>query len=93
MWLKRKKWIADSKPLSFYGRLHLSTFSQERFLIPGIRCKVTLTRTEGNFPLIAKTDSSTGGGRVEITKASLFVRRPVVNPTVVAEHNKMLMEG
>ena len=54
--VKRKKWIAGSGSLSFYGRLHLSTFSQERFLIPGIRCKVTLTRTEGNFPLIAKTD-------------------------------------
>ena len=91
--VKRKKLIAGSEPLSFYGRLHLSTFSQERFLIPGLRCKVTLTRTDGNFPLLATATAPTGGGRVEITKASLFVRRPVVNPTVIAEHNKMLMEG
>lgn len=79
---KRKKLIATSKEMSFYGRPRLSMFSQGRLIPPGVRSRLTLQRAIPQMALLAETDNPAGGAKISITKTELWIRRVQANPAL-----------
>jgi len=75
-----------SKPFELVGRLSESIFEQPRYFPPGITTKILLRKSVPEFFL----DSSTTGYKLEYMNAVFFIRRHLVNESVVAYHHKIL---
>ena len=68
--------VAKSQELTLTGRL-MSDFMQScaQLLPPGIKIGVNLRRARDSFSLCSSTKDPTAGYKIEITMASLFLRR------------------
>ena len=89
----RKNLIRGSNSFEFFGRLHLSIFQQERYLIPGLNCKLELDRSKPSYCLMAATATPGGGGKVKLTKCVLHLRKLKINQTIQLLHNEKLLNG
>jgi hypothetical protein len=75
-----------SKPFELVGRLNEAIFEQPRYYPPGITTKILLRKSAPEFFL----DSATTGFKIEFMSAVFFMRRHLVNESVVAYHHKLL---
>ena len=73
--IKRKKWILESKLVSMIGKPHLDLFFQDRLLLNGVDIKMRLVRSKDTFSVM-------GAGKVHIKDAVLVVRKVKVHPSV-----------
>jgi hypothetical protein len=85
-YMERSKFSSKSKDVSMMGRLHLDLFHQERLLLNGVDLKLRLIRSKPGFALM-------GEGRIEISDASLYVRKVKLNDRVQLAHIKALERG
>lgn len=97
----RRALTQQSKTLELKGRLHLDMFQQPRLLINGVRLNLKLNRSETPFCLFGLdgNDHPTAQGadlwkkslfKVEITHASLELRKVAVDPSASLMHNQLL---
>jgi hypothetical protein len=70
----RKTLIMGSTPLSFYGKLRLSLFNQDRLIPPGIGFSLQLRRSDPAFCVMSADAAPADGCRVDITSSALYVR-------------------
>lgn len=84
---KRLEFIKESKEVEMIGHLHGDIFNQEKFLINGVELRIKLVRSKESFNLICHQDKKL---KVQITDASLIVRRTKINPSVLLAHQKVL---
>ncbi|XP_064635795.1 uncharacterized protein F54H12.2-like [Lineus longissimus] len=82
----RAKFIAKSRQLDMFGRLHLDLCHQSRYLLNGVDLKLRLNRTKNNFNLM----SDVGTEVTKIKKAVLLVQQVKPNPAVLTAHAKAL---
>ncbi|XP_064622574.1 uncharacterized protein F54H12.2-like [Lineus longissimus] len=82
----RAKFIAKSRQLDLFGRLHLDLCHQNRYLLNGVDMKIRLNRTKNTFFLM----SDLGTEVTKITKAILLVQHVKPNPAVLTAHAKAL---
>ncbi|XP_045453451.1 uncharacterized protein F54H12.2-like [Melitaea cinxia] len=85
---KRQQLVSESKEVEMIGHLHGDIFNQEKFLINGVEMSIKLVRSRETFNLMAPTDDVKY--KINITDATLLVRRTKINPSVLLAHQKVL---
>ena len=85
---KRQTFISESKSVSLLGPLYGDIFFQERLLLPGVDIKIKLNRQKDSFCLLSSGVEEKF--KVVIEKATLYVRRVKVNPSVMLSHAKAI---
>ena len=87
---KRKAWVALSKVLEMIGPLRLDFLNQPKYLLPGVKVRIILTKANSNFSLTyaqGDTEPDDNVWKVQITKAILYVRRVKVHPAITKAHS------
>lgn len=84
----------DGRAFEMYGPLHVDFFFQPKYLISNVPVRVKLTRSPASFVLMATQNfPNINALRVEITDASLWVRRIQVSPSVELAHAKVMQKA
>lgn len=86
-WVARNSLMGKSKTIDMFGRIHADIFHQDRYLLNNVEMRVKLIRSRPGFCLIG---DGTVNGKVDITKAVLFVRKVRINPDVMLAHASVL---
>ena len=81
----RRTFVAESREFDMIGRIHGDIFFQERYMLNGVGMKLKLVRSKDAFCLMGAT-----GAKLQITHASLFVRKVKLSPSVFLAHAKAL---
>jgi len=84
--LKRHALARESREIDMIGRLHADIFFQERYMLNEVGVKIKLVCSKDAFCLM-------GVGKIQITQASLFVRKVKLMPSVFLAHAKTLERG
>lgn len=85
--VERMNWSAGSKEFQLKGPIFLDFFRQPRYLISNINMRLTFIRAKPEFALMA---FGADKYKIDITSATLFVRKCLMNPSVINDHNKGL---
>lgn len=89
---KRAKKIADSRVLDLFGKLYSNLSNQEKYLLPNLNISIKLTRSLPAFAL-QKIEDDDDDYVIDITNATLLVRKVKVHPSIAIAHEKMLDSG
>lgn len=84
---QRKKVITDGK-IDLLGHLHCDVFNQDRLLLGGVEVRVRLVRSRDVFCLMDAANKY----RINITDATLLIRRVRLSPSLLLAHEKMLSQ-
>jgi len=84
----RKDLCSGSKSFDMIGRLSDPLFEQNRWIIPGIRIDIALTKNSDEFCLDSK--SSSAGYKFIVEDFKFFAKQHMVNPEIVKKHNTTL---
>ena len=82
--VERMKWSEGSKEFQLKGPVFLDFFRQPRYLISQINMRLKFVRAKPEFALMA---FGTDKYKINITSAVLYVRKCLMNPRVINEHN------
>ena len=77
--------VSLSKPFELYSRVHVYAFNTDRLLLNLVDIKIKLTKQKHSFCLMGDAKL-----RVKFPQAVLYVRKVLVNPDVVAAHQKLM---
>jgi hypothetical protein len=80
-----------SGTLDLYGRPHLDLFHQERLLLNNVDLRLKFIRAKDAFCLMS--DAANATYRINLTHASLFVRKALPSPSILLAHNQALSKG
>lgn len=84
---ERQSYLLGGKTVDLLGHLHCDVFNQDKLLLNGVEVRLRLVRSKDAFCLM---DASTTNYTVNITEATLLVRRVKVSPAVLIAHAKTL---
>jgi len=79
-----------SNEFDMIGHIHADIFFQERYMLNEVGIKVRLVRSKEAFCLLGDTPAD---AKVEITHASLFVRKTKISPSVFLAHSEALQNS
>ena len=82
--VERMNWSAGSKEFQLKGPVFLDFFRQSRYLISQINMRLKFVRAKPEFALMA---FGADKYKIHITSAVLYVRKCLMNPRVINEHN------
>jgi len=80
-----------SKTVDLFGRLHSDLFHQERLLLNSVDVRVKLLRNKDAFCLMC--GDADPKFKINLTHASLFVRKVLPSPSILLAHNQALSSG
>jgi hypothetical protein len=83
--VERSEAVSSSKPFEMYSRLHVEAFNTHRLLLNLVDIKIKLTKQKSSFCLMGNDKL-----RVKFLQAVLYVRKVLVNPDVVAAHQRLM---
>jgi len=84
----RKELSAGSKSFDLVGRLSEPLFEQTRWILPGIRIDIALTKNSDEFCLDSRSTSASY--KVSIEDFKFYLKQHIVNPEIVKKHNSIL---
>ena len=90
---ERKKRIQRSKLIDMMSRLHADIFTQQKYMINNVDVRLRFIRSKNSFALLALPgidNQSIKDYKIQISQASLFVRKVKVNPSIALAHAKAL---
>lgn len=85
---ERLKFLTIEKTIDLLGHLHCDVFNQERFLLNGVEMRLRLVRARDSFCLMSTSQDNAYG--LNITEATLLVRRTKIAPGVLLSHARAL---
>jgi hypothetical protein len=85
--LERAGFVEKGKVCEVMGRIHTDITSQPRLMLNEVDVGFRLTRADSKFVCLA---DKTLKPQIKITDVSLYVRKCVINPSVLLAHSKML---
>jgi hypothetical protein len=83
--VERSEAVSSSEPFEMYSRLHVEAFNTHRLLLNLVDIKIKLTKQKSSFCLMGNDKL-----RVKFLQAVLYVRKVLVNPDVVAAHQRLM---
>ena len=83
----RKKFFAGGKTVAMYGKVNVDLFGQSKYLLNRVPMSLTLTRSKNSFMLMTSTAVKY---KIQISSASLNIRRVRVSPGILVAHAKVL---
>ena len=86
--VRRSQHTNRSRVVDMMGRLHADIFFQDRYMLNEVNVKIKLVRSKDAFCVMSEADC-----RVVITKATMFVRKVKLSPSVFLAHAKALENG
>jgi hypothetical protein len=87
---KRQEYIKLSKELEMIDKLRFDIGTQQRYILNDITVNITLTRSPDEFALLGV---STEEAKIKFIRASLFVRKQILFPSIVLAHQRLLEKG
>ena len=82
---RRRAFVTESREFDMIGRIHGDIFFQERYVLNEVGVKIKLVRSKDNFCLMGDA-----GTKLQVTHASLFVRKVKLSSSVFLAHAKAL---
>ncbi|EFA12622.1 Uncharacterized protein F54H12.2-like Protein [Tribolium castaneum] len=83
----RFKLTSTSREVDLIGHLNCDIFNQEKFLINGVEMRLKFVRSRDSFALMSSDNLN---GKIQITDATLLIRRNRINRSVLLAHAKAL---
>jgi hypothetical protein len=83
--------MKQSKEIEMVGRLHNDICNVAKYLLPGVRMQIKLTKANREFYLMNKDADSKDV--FKFLDAQLLVRRIKPNPSYLIAHTKALQNG
>ena len=83
--LERQSYVSESKQFELFSRLHVDAFNTDRLLLNLVDIKIKLTKQKSAFCLLGNDKL-----RIKFLQAVLYVRKVLINPDVVAAHQKLM---
>jgi hypothetical protein len=83
--VERAKNLTGGKSFELYSRLHVDAFNTDRLLLNLVDVKIKLTKQKSAFCLIGNDKL-----RVKFLSSVLYVRKVLINPDVVAAHQRLM---
>jgi len=79
-----------SSSFELIGKICESVFQQPKYFPPSVEFRVTLRRSTPAFSLVGAASSSANFPyKIQLDQAVFYAKRHVVNPRIVAEHQKL----
>lgn len=78
----RHEKLDDQTSMTFFGKLAIDVFTCDKYLLPGVKVNVRLSRSDTNFVVIRDEDHPTNVYPV-ITDIKLFVRKVAVHESTI----------
>lgn len=88
----REAFTKEGKVVDMIGHLHCDVFNQDKFLLNGVEVRLRLVRSKDDFCLVESPVKDVSH-KVQITDATLMVRRVKINPGVLVAHAKALSKA
>ncbi|XP_066430947.1 uncharacterized protein F54H12.2-like [Eleutherodactylus coqui] len=88
--IKRAQASRRSKSVELLGPIYGDIFNQPKLILNGLDLKVKMTRNKDSFCLMS---SDPEPYKVQITRASLFIKRVQVSPAVRIGHSQALLSS
>lgn len=85
--------LAGSKTLDMIGRPITPLFMQTQYLVPGLNVRIEIEFHHPRVVLQATEIDLTADYKIDVTHASLLVRRLQIHPSIAASHAKLLTDG
>ena len=91
----RKSLLAKSAQLELIDKLRVDIFNQPKYLINDVDVNFSLTRSMNEFLVKYKPDplKTAISSVIKLLDANLFVRKQVLNPSLILSHQKLLENG
>jgi hypothetical protein len=90
---KRKTFVAASNEVDLFGRVHCDVLNTSKYLLNEVEIRFTLTQNPASLVAWAPVPAAAGvalNPKIEITDATLYVRKVNLNPSILLAHEKML---
>ena len=87
-----EKWVKESKEFELCGALRLNFMNQPKYLLPSVDVKILLKRNKSEFCITLPKDDAAVNPKIEIMKATLYVRKVKVSPAVQLGHQLGLLK-
>lgn len=90
---KRKGFVKNSTEVDLFGRIHCDILSSSKYLLNEVEMRFTLTQNLASLvtfqpaPAVGATALSP---KIDITDATLYIRKVNLNPSILLAHEKML---
>ena len=89
--MKKHKLIAKSRTVDLISRVHANIFSQGKYLLNGVDVRCRFVRSKDAFSLVTgKEGDKVEEYKIKMIHMSMFVRKAVINPSIVLAHAKAL---
>lgn len=94
-YLTRREFSSQSSIFEVSGKVSDSIFTSNRWLPNNVELKITLRRALPEFSLVGKAISQGTAFpyAIKFEDVQLQIRRHIVNPTILADHQRMLSSG
>jgi len=86
----RKTFIAKSGNVEMIDKLRFDLATQHRYILNDINVTISLTKSSDSFSLIGGAGSEY---KVKILRASFFLRKQILYPSIILAHQKLLERG
>jgi len=86
----RKNYIARSRKLELIDKLRFDLANQHRYILNDVSVTISLTRSPDAFALVTGTNKEF---KIKILKASYYVRKQVLYPSIILAHQRLLEKG
>lgn len=91
--VKRKSFVKSSAEVDLFGRMHCDVLNSSKYLLNEVEMRFTLTQNPGSLVVFEPAPAAGTGAlnpKIEITDATLYIRRVNLNPALLLAHEKML---
>jgi len=88
--VKRGKYIAEGAEVELFGRIHTDITSQSKLVLNETDIRFSFFRNDASIVCMGTAGLTP---LIEITDCSLFVRKCLINPSVLIAHSKLLQSG
>jgi hypothetical protein len=91
--VKRKEFVQASAEVDLFGRINCDVLNSSKYLLNEVEMRFTLTQNPASLVVFAPTPAAGTQAltpKIEITDATLYVRRVNLNPSILLAHEKML---
>ena len=89
--VKRGELCAQSSTMQLIFRPHLDLIAQERYMLPGVDVDFKFIKNSPKFSLMSAADDA--NFKIQITDATMYVKRVKPDPLISLEHARMLDSG
>lgn len=91
--VKRKGFVSSSEEVDLFGRINCDVLNSSKYMLNEVEMRFTLTQNPASL-VVFQSAPAAGvqplNPKIEITDATLYIRKVNLNPSILLAHEKML---